>query len=64
MVADTFANGTMSFSSTYKTGGTGAHGITVPITGPDGLFSQGGVRAHRGKGLLGVVNVSVFSDST
>ncbi|KAI0704076.1 hypothetical protein C8Q76DRAFT_753556 [Earliella scabrosa] len=59
------SDGTLSISRAVASGGRGLHGVSDP-PGPDGLFSQGGIKASSKGRVLATVNpgsntISLFS---
>ncbi|KAI0081947.1 hypothetical protein K474DRAFT_1586866 [Panus rudis PR-1116 ss-1] len=65
MAGDIGSDGKITFSNAVPTQGKGSHGVVDP-NGPDGLFSQGAVKASAANNMLATVNagsntVSLFS---
>ncbi|KAG5645931.1 hypothetical protein DXG03_004720 [Asterophora parasitica] len=55
VAADIGADGKLTLRRAISTGGLGAHGITSP-NGPDGLFSQGAIKASAAGNIVATVN--------
>jgi len=56
VAANINTDGTLTLATATATGGLGQHGNDGGVNGPDGLFSQGSIKANAASNLLAAVN--------